>query len=114
MARPRDCVVCKTVICGQGRFGQLNDWRLLAHVELLPGYRRSTRKARSPGQMLSKTGLLRQHAFRARIRHPVNRNGDHHRLCQGRTPRHCARDRLATAHVSSDPMDATTQPRRFK
>ena len=83
-------------------------------VELLSGYRRSTRKAWSPGQMLSKTGLLRQHAFRARIRHPVNRNGDHHRLCQGRTPRHCARDRLATAHVSSDPMDATTQPRRFK
>jgi hypothetical protein len=25
-----------------------------------------------------------------------------------------AMDRLATTHVPSDPMDATTQPRRFK
>jgi hypothetical protein len=56
--------------------------------------------------MLSKTGLLRR-AFRARIRHPVNRNGDY-RLCRGRTHRHGAMDRLATARVPSDPMDATT------
>src|SRR5262245_51169227 len=73
----------------------------------------SARKAWSPGQMHSKTGFLRR-AFLVRIRHPVNRNGDHHRLCQGRTHRHCAMDRLATAHVPSDPLDATTQPCRFK
>jgi len=37
VARPRECVVCKTVICGQGRFGQLNHWRLYAHVVSVGG-----------------------------------------------------------------------------
>jgi len=31
-ARPREGVVCKTVICGQGLFGRLDDWRLCVHV----------------------------------------------------------------------------------
>jgi hypothetical protein len=70
-------------------------------------------KARSLDQTHSKMGLLRR-AFRATIFHPVNRNGDHRRLCHARTHRHCAMDSLATAHVPSDPMGATTQPRRFK
>ncbi len=73
---------------------QIRSWPGLAGRSFqCPVCRLSTRKAWSPSQMLSKTGLLR-HAFRARIRHPVNRNGDHHRLCQGRTHRHCAMDRL--------------------